>query len=137
VISTSSQSLKPSLYTRIRKFFVSKTGEIKGTREIIKESDQFFREFSVGDKVVLNIDAENDMEIRETLGAWIAPQHYKNYPQLTLGEVILDAEGSYYLKSKSNSSLIKSQILNIHLLEAQVKKCEYTQESLSFCLPFL
>jgi len=102
VINTSSklQLLKPPLYTSARQFFVTKTGDVKGTRKIIKESDQFFHEFSIDDKAVLNIDAENDMEIRKTLGAWIAPQHFKNYPQLTRDEVILDAEGNYSLKPK-------------------------------------
>ncbi len=101
VVSTSSQSLKPPVYDSARQFFISQTENLTGTRKIIKESDQFFHEFSVGNKVVLNIDAENDMEIRETLGAWIAPQHFKNYPQLTHDEVILDAEGNYYLKPES------------------------------------
>lgn len=98
--STSSQSLKAPLYTSAREFFITKTDNLKGTRTIIKESDQFFHEFSVNNKIVLSIDAENDMEIRETLGAWIAPQHYKNYPQLTRDEVILDAEGNYSLVPK-------------------------------------
>ena len=104
VISTSSRALKPPAYDSARKFIISQADSLIGKRSIIKESDQFFHEFSVGDKAVLNIDAENDMEIRETLGAWIAPQYFKNYPQLTRDEVILDAEGNYYLKSESKNT---------------------------------
>jgi hypothetical protein len=100
VTATSSQSLKAPLYASARQFFVTKTDNLKGTRKIIKESDQFFHEFSVDNNGVLSIDAENNMEIRETLGAWVAPQHYKNYPQLTRDEVILDAKGNYSLAPK-------------------------------------
>ncbi len=93
--------MKPPRYQSIRRFLVTKTDNIKGTRKILKKSDQFFNEFSVDNKVVLSIDAENDLGIRKKLGAWETPQHFKNYPQLTHDEVILDAEGNYHLKSGS------------------------------------
>lgn len=64
------------------RFLITRSDSIKSRRTIIKESGQFFHQYTEGNAVAISLDYENDMFIRYRLSAWNLPQCYKNYPQL-------------------------------------------------------
>ena len=57
-------------------FFVTKTQAIYGTREILKQSDQFLPRYQVdgGKEVVLPVD---DLQILYNMKAWLFPDNYR------------------------------------------------------------
>lgn len=57
-------------------FFVTKTQDVYGQREIVKESDQFIESYSVVDTLIsLPLD---DMKLLYDMQAWLFPENYKN-----------------------------------------------------------
>lgn len=72
-------------------FFVTKTQDVYGTREIVKESDQFIESYSVGDALIrLPLD---DMELLYDMQAWLFPGNYKN-SDLKNKQVVMDGKGN-------------------------------------------
>jgi hypothetical protein len=73
------------------KFYITKTDDIYGHREILKESDQFIESYSVGDALIrLPLD---DMELLYDMQAWLFPGNYKN-SDLKNRQVVMDDKGN-------------------------------------------
>ncbi len=78
-------------------FFITKTRETYGQREILKESDQFIESYSVGEKEIrLPLD---DMELLYDMQAWLFPDNYKN-SDLKDKKVIMDGKGNITFAEK-------------------------------------
>ena len=72
-------------------FFVTKTDDVYGKREIVKESDQFIESYSGGNKLIrLPLD---DMELLYDMQAWLFPGNYKN-SDLKNKQVVMDNKGN-------------------------------------------
>lgn len=72
-------------------FFVTKTQDAYGKREILKESDQFIESYSVGDALIrLPLD---DMELLYDMQALLFPGNYKN-SDLKNRQVVMDDKGN-------------------------------------------
>lgn len=74
-------------------FFVTRTQAVYGTREILKQSDQFLPRYRVegGREVVLPLD---DLEILYYLSAWLFPDNYLGLDVDDM-KVFLDRNGNY------------------------------------------
>ena len=69
------------------RFLITRSDSIKSRRKIIKESGQFFHQYTEGNAVAISQDYENDMLLRYRLNAWKVPHCYKHYPHLLDKEV--------------------------------------------------
>ncbi len=77
-------------------FFVVRTKQIYGSREILKQSDQFFDRHEVdnGKEIKLPVD---DMKLLYDLRAWSFPENYKNSDLKNI-VVVIDRNGNYVFR---------------------------------------
>jgi len=72
-------------------FFVTRTSDIYGQREILVESEQFIESYLVaGQEIQLPLD---DMELLYDMQAWLFPDNYQN-SDLKNKRVVMDARGN-------------------------------------------
>jgi hypothetical protein len=72
-------------------FFVTRTEDIYGQREILEESDQFIESYSVAGKLIrLPL---NNMELLYDMQAWLFPDNYKG-SVLKNKKVVMDDQGN-------------------------------------------
>jgi hypothetical protein len=79
--------LPESEYLDDCRFLITRSDSIKSHRTILKESGQFFHQYTEDNAVAISLDYENDMLLRYRLKAWKFPHCYKHYAHLTDNEV--------------------------------------------------
>jgi hypothetical protein len=79
--------LPESEYLDDCRFLITRSDSIKSHRTILKESGQFFHQYTEDNAVAISLDYENDMLLRYRLKTWKVPHCYKHYVHLTDKEV--------------------------------------------------
>jgi len=79
-------------------FLITKTKEIYGAREIVKQSNQFLGKYQVeeGEEITLPVD---DLELLYDMQAWLFPENYRN-SDLKDRKVVMDSDGRITLESE-------------------------------------